>query len=197
MYIVKAQNILTEKQYQAQFDSNAEANQWLQSHIDRETWGRNARQAIRGQEAFEEELVISESDSVDEFGETIVTVELKAEYLVTEPRLIDGSGSTQEDKDFRLKIAIESAERMRVYKDFGIVVELYFIDMINVRGYTQAQKDSLQVNADVGAVLSELGFGRIGNAKKLVDAIVADQDLFFESDLALVSQLMSDFLENL
>ena len=96
-----------------------------------------------------------------------------------------------------MKIAIESAEKMRVYKDFGIVVELYFINMINVRGYTQAQKDSLQVNADVGAVLSELGFGRIGNAKKLVDAIVADQDLFFESDLALVSQLMSDFLENL
>lgn len=201
MYIVKAKNNLNDREFAAKFETEMEANQWLQKHIKKQTWGKNARQAVRDQDSFDESLVISEFEDTQEMpdGETITRtiVSLKAEYTFEGPTLIDGSGITPEDKEFRMSSAKAKAAQFKIFKDFGETVELFFTALINERNYTQAQKDALQVNADVGAVLAELKFGRIGKAKGLVDAMVADQDLFFESDLNEVSSLMADFLAEL
>lgn len=199
MYIVKANNILNSRSYQAKFETEFEANEWLQKQIGKQSWGKNARQAVRDQDQFDESLVLSEFEDTQEIaGETVIRtiVSLKAEYTFEGPTLLDGSGTTPEDKSFRMESAQNKAAQFKVFKDFGETVELFFTALINERNYTQAQKDSLQVNAEVGAVLAELKFGRIGKAKSLVDALVADQDLFFESDLSEVSSLMADFLED-
>lgn len=195
MYLVKAINILNSRSYQAKLETEQEANEWLQKKINNQTFGKNARQAVRGQDEFDESLVLSEFED-EQDGETRTIVSLKAEYTFEGPTLIDGSGSTAEDKSFRMNEARSKAALFKVFKEFGETVELYFTALINERSYTQEQKDSLQVNADVGAILAELKFGRIAKAKGLVDAMVADQDLFFEADLNQVSQLMSDFLED-
>lgn len=91
----------------------------------------------------------------------------------------------------------ELIAQYKKFKDFGSDVELYFTGLINNRGYTQVQKDSLQSNDNVLAILNELNFGRIGKAKSMVDALVADDNLFFEEDLQLVSSYMGEFLAGL
>ena len=200
MFIVKANNILNDRNYSAKFETESKANEWLQEHISKQTFGKNARQAIKDQDQYDPSLVISEFEDTQELpnGETEIRtiVSLKAEYTFEGPTLIDGSGATPEDKQFRMDEARNKASQFKVFKEFGETVELYFTALINERNYTQAQKDSLQVNAEVGAVLTEFKFGRIAKAKGLVDAMVADQDLFFESDLNEISRLMADFLED-
>ena len=200
MYIVKWNNILNGRSGQIKSDTEAEANTWLQKHINKDTFGKNARQAVKDQDQYDPSLVLSEFEDTqeNELGETEVRtiVSLKAEYNIEGPTLIDGSGVTADDKQFRMVNAKNKAAQFKIFKDFGETVELYFTALINERNYTQEQKDSLQVNADVGAILAELKFGRIGKAKGLVDAMVSDQSLFFEADLSAVSQLMADFLED-
>jgi len=191
MYIVKAINILNNKEYKASFEAEQDATEWIQEKIEKKSWGKAARQAVRGVDQIDESLVLSE---FEDNGRTIVS--LKAEYTFEGPTLLDGSGATPEDKKFRMNEAKKKAAQFKIFKDFGETVELFFTALINERNYTQAQKDSLQVNTDVGAVLTELKFGRVAKAKGLVDVMVADQNLFFESDLNEVSQLMADFLED-
>lgn len=196
MYIVKAENILNSRKFAANFDTEQDANEWLQARINKQSWGKNARQAVRGIDNFDESLVLSEFEDTDEFGETRTIVSLKAEYTFDGPTLLDGSGSTPEDKSFRMSEAKKKAAMFKVFKDFGETVELYFTALINERNYTQEQKDSVQSDADVLAILSELKFGRIAKCKAMVDAKASDDALFYTSDLNAVSQLMADFLED-
>lgn len=197
MYLVKWENILTGRSGQKKAETEAEANEWLQRKINKQHFGKNARQAVRDQDLFDESLVLSEFEDTNEFGESRTIVSLKAEYTYEGPTLIDGSGVTEEDKQERKRVALEKVALFRKLKNFGEEVELYFTALINERNYTSEQKDSLQVNTDVGAILAELKFGRIGKAKSMIDAMVADEDLFFEADLEAVSKHMEDFLSEL
>lgn len=196
-YIVKAQNILRNKNYKASFDTEIEANEWLQKHIEKETFGLNARQVIKGLDDYDPSLFLSEFEDTDINGNVRMIVSLKAEYTYDGPTLVDGSGSSEEDKEIRKKSAQEKITVWKRFKEFGQDVELYFTGLINDRNYTQEQKDAVQSNADVLAVLQQLQFGRIGKAKSLIDVIVADNDLFFEEDLQAVSKFMEDFLSEL
>lgn len=200
MYIVKASNALRENgSYIQKFETEIEANNWLQKHIQKETWGRNARQAIRGQDEFDESLVLSEfEDTQEELGETVtrIIVSLKAEYTYSMEE-IDINGTSEESKRERKKNVMEKVQLFKKMKSFGEEVELYFTALINERNFTSAQKDSIQQNESVLNILELLSFGRIGSAKSLVDALVADEDLFFEADLQAVSKHMEDFLSEL
>lgn len=202
MYLVKANNLLNSRSFSAKFESEIEANEWLQERLNKNSWGRPARQAVKDQDAYDESLVISEfedtQDELDENGNTIqvsrTIVSLRAEYDYSVEE-IDLLANNDDAKEERLRVATEKANQYRVFKDFGEKVELYFTALINERNYTQEQKDSVQANADVLAVLGQLKFGRVAKAKGMVDAIVADEDLFFEADLDNISLLMADFLE--
>ena len=195
MYLVKAKNILNNREYSAKFEVQDEAAQWLEKHQNKQTWGKNARQAVRDQDQFPEELVLSEFEDTQD-GKIRTIVSLKAEYTFEGPTLIDGSGATPEDKAFRLESAQKKAQLFKVFKNFGETVELFFTALINERGYTQAQKDAIQSDVDVLTILAELKFGRIAKCKGLIDAKNADENLFYTADLNEVSQLMADFLED-
>jgi len=200
MYLVKAQNILSGRKFSGEFESEQEANDWLQAQLNKENWGKNARQAIKDQDQYDPSLVISEFEDTQELPsgetETRTIVSLKAEYTFEGPTLIDGSGATPEDKSFRMEKARKKAAQFKIFKEFGETVELFFTALINERGYTQAQKDAIQSDTDVLAILAELKFGRIAKCKGMIDAKNADENLFYTADLNEVSQLMADFLED-
>ena len=197
MYLVKAQNILSGRNFKAAFDSELEANEWLQKHINKESWGKNARQVIKDEVEYDPSLYLSEFEDDDGAGGTRIIVSLKAEFTYEGPTLIDGSGNSADDKKIRKINAQEKIQVWKKFKEFGQDVELYFTGLINDRNYTQEQKDAVQANTDVLAVLQQLQFGRIGKAKSMIDVIVADNDLFFEEDLQAVSKFMEDFLSEL
>jgi hypothetical protein len=196
MYITKAKNILNNREYQASFETLEEAKAWLEKKIKNETFGRNARQAVKGDGSYDESLVESEFEVTDEFDETRIMVILRPEYNYVEPVLIDGSGETKEDKQLRMQKAQERAARQKTHTDFGAMIQLYFADLINERNYTQDQKDQIQSDIEVLQILSELNFGRIAKAKKMVDNKKADDSLFYIDDLHQVSILMKDFLDD-
>jgi len=194
MYVVKVKNNLNTREFKASFDTIAEAESWIQEMQAKDAWGRDARQAIKGEDEYDLSLVISEFIDTNPDGSTRTIVSLKPEYTITGPTLIDGTGTTQEDKEFRMKDAMKKAAQHKVYRSFGETVELYFASLITTRGFTQTQKDAIQVDPDVIAIMAELRFGRIAKAKALVDAKAADNTLFFAADLTTISQLMADFI---
>lgn len=200
MFLVKAENILNGRKFEASFESEAEASSWIQKHVNNGSWGKAARQVVKDVDSYDESLVISEFEDEQGTaeGETITRtiISLKAEYTYSGPTEINGSGSTPEDKKFRMENAKAKAAQFKVFKDFGETVELFFTSLINERGYTQAQKDAIQSDADVLTILAELKFGRIAKCKGLIDAKNSDESLFYAADLSQVSQLMADFLED-
>lgn len=195
MFIVKSSNLLNGREYSAKFETEAEANAWAQKQIAKKSWGKPARQAVRGQDEFDESLVLSEFEDEDEILGTRTIVSLRAEYDHSIEE-IDVTANNDDAKAERARIAAKKAAQFKVFKDFGETVELYFTALINERGYTQAQKDSIQADSDVLAILNELKFGRIAKAKTMVDNKNADESLFYQEDLNAVSLLMADFLGN-
>lgn len=200
MYLVKVKNIINGLEFSPTFSTESEAGVWLEKEVERGTFGKPARQVIKGEEIYDNSLMLSEFEDqyIDDFGSeaTRTIVSLKAEYTISGPVFLDGSGTTEEDRQMRMMDAQKRAEMFRVFKDFGETVELYFTSLINERSYTQGQKDAIQSDADVLLILGELKFGRIAKAKGMIDQKSADQSLFYADDLSKVSQLMSDFLED-
>ena len=196
MYLVKAQNILTSRVFQAKFDTEVEANSWLEEQKSKNSWGRPARQAVKDKDQYDESLVLSEFEDTDiidgeNFTRTIVSLRAEYDYFVEQ---IDLSGSSPEAKEERFKQAQEASAALKPHFEFGQMVIHYFSRLMANRNFTQAQKDSVQADSDILAIFSELNFGRIAKAKGLVDAKQADETLFFQADLDIISQLMADFL---
>lgn len=195
MFVAKANNIITNRDYKAFFNTESEATDWVQSQIAKGSWGRPARQVVKDVDIYDASLAISEfEDDDDVYGvRTIVSLRAEYDYSVEE---IDVTANNDDAKTERARVASEKAAQFRVFKSFGETVELYFTALINERNYTQAQKDSIQADSDVLAILGELKFGRIAKAKGMVDNKAADESLFYQDDLDAVSLLMGDFLED-
>lgn len=198
MYLVKAKNKLNNREFKAQFDTEQEANDWIQRQLKKQSWGKNARQAVRGQDIFDESLVESEREETDpESNITRVIVSLRAEFDYEGPTFIDGSGTSEEDKELRKKKALKKVAKFRKFKNFGQDVELFFTALVNERDLTQEQKDSIQEDSDVLKIKNHLNFGRVGKAKKLIKSKQTDDVLFFKDDLDAVLSFIEDFLTEL
>lgn len=193
MFIAKWNNLVNGRSGSRKHESEAVLIEWVQDLINKKSIGNPARQVVKGDD-YDPSLVLSEFED-NELGITRTIVSLKAEYEYSIEE-VDISSNTAEAKSERLRVASEKAAQFKVFKEFGEKVELYFTALINERNYTQKQKDSIQANADVLAVLGQLKFGRIAMAKGIIDAIVADGSLFFQQDLNTISLLMADFLED-
>ena len=57
MYIIKVRNLLSGKEYKGQFSNEVEALSWLEKRKEKNSFGKAARQAIKGQDEYDASLV--------------------------------------------------------------------------------------------------------------------------------------------
>lgn len=195
MWQVDVVNKITGLKYSLRFETRAQANTWKDEQVSKQSWGRNARLAIRGQDKFDESLVLSEQD-ITVNGTIFKQVSLAAEYEY-EVYEVDLSANTSQARKERLALAEKESQEFKKFRDFGVTVELYFTKLVNDRAVTQTQKDQLQTSPAVAAIISQLRFGRIAQVRRMTDAVKADGVLFFQEDIDKVKLLMDDFLAEL
>ena len=195
MWTVKWNNIITGRFSEGQkFATQQEAQDWVNAMVEKEAWGKGVRYYIKDKDEYPQELYDSEEILNDpEFGEYTL-VKTKPEYAY-EILQIDEMGVSSDSKRLRMEKALSMAEAWKPHLEFGQLVKLYFIGLINLRGFTGAQKEELMSSSNIRNIIMQLDFGRIQKAKNLIDQMSADNQTFFADDLLKVKTLMNDWLE--
>lgn len=95
----------------------------------------------------------------------------------------------------RLVKSEEMLKRYQLNMELCKKVEAYYQSIIAARGLSKPKRKKLRKNKDVKAILEELRFGDLKEAARLINKVVEDKELFFESDLKKVSQFIKDLIE--
>ena len=206
MYRVKIINNINSRRFEGNFETELEANKWIDSQVAKESWGRLDRWERFG---FTNEIENTPETGYTNSRQGIYTPEVLGndgftviepvtyitEYLY--PTEFTIYGPTADISYDRLKVAQEEAATFKKFRDFGETIELYFTSLINKRPITQLQKDAIQVDPEILAIMGELRFGRVSKAKTLIESVTTDEELYFSSDIATISTVMQDFLDGL
>lgn len=192
MWKVKIKNIVNQREYQGVFKTEPDATSWIQQQENKQSWGRKARQAVRGMDSFDESLVLSEFEDTDRDGTVRTIVSLKKEYEITGPTLIDGSGNTTEDRKIRVQNVVKSVGIVDQAKKIGEIAAGYFSVLVAARGLTKAQKKTLRKNAEIKSILDELRFGSLDGAVLEMDAMTPDEVTIFQEDIDSIKQFIAD-----
>lgn len=95
----------------------------------------------------------------------------------------------------RLNNAEKMLERYQLNMELCKKVEAYYQSIIAARGLSKVKRKKMRKNKDIKAILEELRFGDLKEAARLINKVVEDKDIFFESDLKKVSQFIKDLIE--
>lgn len=196
MWKVTVGNLLSNIVFNQVFESQELAQAWIDSCVEKNVWGKPARQ-VTSLEAGEEVLILSQSDIVNGLQEVVGTVyNLKADYEIDGPTEILASGNSPEARDLRLQEKLAQADLWEKYYLYGDKVKKYFTYLINTRPITSEQKNSIQAMPEIIAIDVQLKFGRLLQAKALAQALVADEALIFQEDVDKVCEFIDDLIAN-
>lgn len=199
MWKVTISNLLSNIVFNQVFQSQELAQVWVNEQIEKNVWGKPARQ-VTSLEAGEEVLILSQEEilidaEMPELG-TQTLYNLKADYEVNGPTEILASGNSPEARDLRLQEKLSQAELWEKYYLYGDKVKKYFTYLINTRPITSEQKNSIQAMPEIIAIDTQLKFGRLLQAKALAQALVTDEALIFQEDVDKVCEFIDDLIAN-
>ena len=199
MWKVTVSNLLSNIVFNQVFESQELAQAWIDSCVEKNVWGKPARQ-VTSLEVGEEILVLSQEEilidaEMPELG-TQTLYNLKADYEVDGPTEILASGNSPEARDLRLQEKLAQADLWEKYYLYGDKVKKYFTYLINTRPITSEQKNSIQAMPEIIAIDVQLKFGRLLQAKALAQALVADEALIFQEDVDKVCEFIDDLIAN-
>ena len=197
MYKIKVTNIIKNKIYTSEFETQQLANDWLNDQLSNNSFGNSAISLYEVPEGKEALVINSQLEYVNsempELG-TRTRYDLKAEYEITGPYEVLLNDNTEDARELRLQDAINKAMMWDKYYNAGAMVKKYFTFLINTRPITSSQKNSIQAMPEILAIDEQLKFGRLLQAKALAQALVADETLIYQADIDAVCLFIDDMV---
>lgn len=187
MYKLKIKKY-NDKNYEGNFKTLQELETWKDKHIQKNTWGKPARTVEKDSENYDPSLIISEYQ-INVEDEVVTMVNLKAEY-----EILPIEDLTEETVK-REKIAKIQKGKNHKHISFGKQVLGFLGDLNENLNLDHASKDSLESNAENAQIIKALELGRIGKAKKLLDALDVNSLPYNAEDIQDLKDAIDAYVE--
>ena len=190
MYKTKILNVLTGKEYKNKFETEEEANAEIVRLLKKKHVLTPARKILKGCDYYNPELVESEEAGVNAFGDPVVFVNLKANYIAEVTEVV-GAEKKKEDSRKRVEEARSMANASKLAREDSMMVLDYFIGLLNARKYTRVQKRTIATNVNVRQAQGALMLGDMDLAKTILKDLKSDE-LIKKSDVNKTIKLIND-----
>ena len=187
MYKTKILNVLTGKEYKNKFETEEEANAEIVRLLKKKHVFTPTRKILKGYDYYNPELVESEEAGVNAFGDPVVFVNLKANYIAE----VVGAEKKKEDSRKRVEEARSMANASKLAREDSMMVLDYFIGLLNARKYTRVQKRTIATNVNVRQAQGALMLGDMDLAKTILKDLKSDE-LIKKSDVNKAIKLIND-----